>query len=424
MTRHPVAYLRRSYVLSDRAKARDGKASREPSREAQEASVKRMAQALEGSEPELFIDWGVSGARIDRREYQRLRQAVEDGRVSTVYAYSLSRLGRNARELLDFFELCKAHDTKVTTEAEGSLSKDTAMGSFLLTIMAAVAELEREMGRERGLAARAIKEERGDHMGPPPYGFRHAVEDGTGRILLVPNPDEPLQPLLDALGDAGSVAGAVRLLNDRGVPAPNGERWHLSAYRRIIDKAMPGHLPAFRRERPNGHRPSVLAGLLRCPCGATLTPNPARAQYYCNRARIVRGHGKATIAEARIIDWVKAEAAKLRYPEEWEVDAEGSAYDDSAQRAALEAMRGIVAEATIDAALADLDAERARHGQRARLVASIPPSLDWSWDVQHINDWLRAAFAYIELGPDLMPVRAEWLVPEWRRTDTEMQRPF
>ena len=48
------------------------------------------------------------------------------------------------------------------------------------------------------------------------------------------------------------------------------------------------------------------------------------------------------------------------------------------------------------------------------MAAKVPPALDWEWSVPAINAWLRAAFESTRsLGPDLMPVRAEPLVPEW-----------
>ena len=61
------------------------------------------------------------------------------------------------------------------------------------------------------------------------------------------------------------------------------------------------------------------------------------------------------------------------------------------------------------------------HTERAGLATSrvteIPPAVDWSRDVATINRTLRGLWHYVELGLDLQPVRAEWVVPGWRSED-------
>ena len=92
----------------------------------------------------------------------------------------------------------------------------------------------------------------------------------------------------------------------------------------------------------------------------------------------------------------------------------GEPTDTTAKRQRLEAARDLIGEDAYAEALAKLDAEDTAGSERARIVQAVPPTLDWSWSTGTVNEWLRAAFEYIELGPDLMPVRAEWNVPEWR----------
>jgi hypothetical protein len=62
--------------------------------------------------------------------------------------------------------------------------------------------------------------------------------------------------------------------------------------------------------------------------------------------------------------------------------------------------------AAIDDALDALDA--------ARIVVTVPDAVDWTQPPATINVVLRALWERVELGPDLMPVRFVWTVPEWR----------
>jgi DNA invertase Pin-like site-specific DNA recombinase len=430
MTRHPAAYLRRSSADA----ANPGAFSRQ----AQEDAVLRMAASDGQGEPELYIDWGVSGGKDDRREYSRLKADIAAGRVSRVYAYNLSRIGRSLKELLAFVDLCATHGVPLRLDRD-PVDTSTPSGRLSLTILGSVGQFTRELAEEAQANALERRKERGDHLGQPHYGTKlekvvRLIDDEPQTVIVeAPDPDTDVTPLLDALRDAGSVAGAVRLLNARGIPSPRGKVWHLSPFRRLIDHHAPGMLEKTRRERPNGHHPSMLAGLLRCHCGATLTPNPARGQYYCHRARITTGHGKAAITEARILDWIKDEAARLR-PTHRGHDIEGveTGSDDlGSERASLDAQRdrlrtqhrlGVITDDELAAGWADiraaLDEIDAREGTEA---VELPRGIAWETDPpEAINGHLRALWRSVTLGPDLMPVEADWKVPRWR---SDAERP-
>lgn len=88
-----------------------------------------------------FID-KASGKNRDRPELNKLMLKVEKG--DSIYIESISRLGRNVDDLR---ELCKYFkDKKVTvTFVNEGFSTDGDMYKFMLTILGAVAEMDREM---------------------------------------------------------------------------------------------------------------------------------------------------------------------------------------------------------------------------------------------------------------------------------------
>ena len=71
-----------------------------------------------------------------------------------------------------------------------------------------------------------------------------------------------------------------------------------------------------------------------------------------------------------------------------QVIEDGDAFDDSADRRALGAMRGRIADSIIDAGLADLDAKREAAGERLQLIRNVPQEIDWDAPVDAINDVL------------------------------------
>src|SRR4051812_15169643 len=102
----PAAYIRRSAVSAD--------SPGDASREAQLAAVRGLC----GQDVEVYEDWGVSGMKRDRAAYVRLKAEIEAGRVGSVCAYSLSRLGRSAAELFNFVELCESRGVAIRTAVE------------------------------------------------------------------------------------------------------------------------------------------------------------------------------------------------------------------------------------------------------------------------------------------------------------------
>jgi DNA invertase Pin-like site-specific DNA recombinase len=405
-----AAYLRRS-VSKDPTK--------EVSREAQEGACRRMA----GAGPlTLYVDWGMSGGTSKRPEYQRLRADVEAGTVSAVVAYSISRLARSARELLDFLDLCKARNVTVTTEAEGTIGGRGAFGKFVNLIMAGLAEMERDLASERTLAAHAVRRERGDHIGPAPYGFRLAERAAGQPRGLVPDPGEDFGAVVAAYGETHSLHGSARRLNAQAIPTRNGRPWSESAVRGMLRARAPELLPRVKGTRA-GARGYLFTGLLVCPHdGTRLAPkaNHGRwAAYSCRRAYDLVDHPHPrAVSEAFILPWVRDEIAHLRLP-----DAVTLATDNAGQRDALTGrlerahelyIAGAITRERHDREAAAVAAELDRLGAAEAVVAV--PRLDWTWAPRDVNAILRAILESVTLGPDLRPVSAVWTMPEWRQS--------
>lgn len=409
-----AAYIRRSSVSGDNP----GDASRE----AQLAAVRRLC----GEDVQVFADWGISGRKNDRPEYLKLKAAIEAGRIGSVCAYSLSRLGRNARELLSFIEICQRYDVPVRTSVE-SIDTSTAMGRAMLTVMAAFAQLEVEQGMERSAAAREARKARHDAAGvvmPPsiaPYGYKHVTVDGITKVER--DPDEPIEPIIAAYREAGSVLGACALLEKEGRKAPRGgTRWATSLVTRILEREAPELLPS---RSPAGRRSpasAMFAQLLRCPfCDRMLTPNTHRGQYWCaNGARDRARHPRYTVREVDIRDWIEGEADRLDIPGE-AVALEGIEARQDAITARLElALERYLSQDPL-MPKAKYEAEQARAkvemdglaGQAS--MAAIAPVVDWDNEPEIINAALRSMWREVKLDTNLRPVKAEWIREDWRR---------
>lgn len=98
---------------------------------------------------DLYVDHEVSGARASRPECDRALEALIDG--DTLVITTLDRLGRSTQNMVTFAEELRARGAglRVLNLGDGDVDTATPMGSMLFTIMAALAQLEHEIKRER-----------------------------------------------------------------------------------------------------------------------------------------------------------------------------------------------------------------------------------------------------------------------------------
>jgi DNA invertase Pin-like site-specific DNA recombinase len=97
-----------------------------------------------------------SGARNDRAERQKVMALAQRRQIDAILVTELSRWGRSTQDLVQTLD--DLHSWKVSVLARTGLSFDlsTASGKLMRTIMAGLAEFERDLVRERvksGLAA-------------------------------------------------------------------------------------------------------------------------------------------------------------------------------------------------------------------------------------------------------------------------------
>jgi putative DNA-invertase from lambdoid prophage Rac len=110
-----------------------------------------------------------SGARNDRPGLQRVMELVRGGRVSCVLCWKLDRIGRSALDVLA--NVRAMTDTGVTfiCTSQGIEVGPAGgpMGNLVLTLLAAIAEFEREIICERTRLGHAAARRAGKHIGRP-----------------------------------------------------------------------------------------------------------------------------------------------------------------------------------------------------------------------------------------------------------------
>jgi DNA invertase Pin-like site-specific DNA recombinase len=94
----------------------------------------------------------ISGVRADRPQLAKLMTSLRKGDV--VLVTKLDRLGRSTRELLDLIHRIDQAGGSFKSLGDPLFDTSTSQGRLLVTMLAAIAEFERELIRERTGAGR------------------------------------------------------------------------------------------------------------------------------------------------------------------------------------------------------------------------------------------------------------------------------
>ncbi len=142
--------------------------------EGQANCITRYADREEMVHFGTYEDAGKSGKSIEGRpEFKRMLNDIKNGLgVDYVIVYKLSRFGRNAADILNSLELIQSYGVELICVEEGIDSSQTS-GKLLISILSAVAEIERENILEQTMNGRKEKARQGKRNGgPPPFGYQ------------------------------------------------------------------------------------------------------------------------------------------------------------------------------------------------------------------------------------------------------------
>ncbi len=112
----------------------------------------------------VFRETG-SGARADRVERRRAMALAQRREIDAVLVTELSRWGRGTLDLLHTFQELEARRVSVIAMSGLAFDLSTPHGRMLATVVAGIAEFERELIRERVRSGMAAAKARGKKLG-------------------------------------------------------------------------------------------------------------------------------------------------------------------------------------------------------------------------------------------------------------------
>lgn len=198
----------------------------------QKRRIKAYCEAFEHELIAVFEEVESGGNMGDRPQFTQAMEVVAS-EADGIVAIKLDRIARNCKDVLILVDDVLQPANKALVLLDLNVDTSTPTGKMILTMMAAVAELEKAQINERCRNGKAAKAASGGYVhGAPAFGL-----DAVDRELRPNKVEQQAIDLIRRHRKSGKSFGKVAdFLNAQGIPTKRGGQWSAMQVKRVCDR--------------------------------------------------------------------------------------------------------------------------------------------------------------------------------------------
>lgn len=186
---------------------------------------------------DIYVDEGISAKDMNRPSLQRMLKDIKEHKIDVVLVYRLDRLTRSVFDLYKMLETFDEYNCKFKSATE-VYDTTTAMGRMFITIVAALAQWERENMGERIAFGFEEKVRQGKcPLNEAPIGFDLNREES--KLYINPVEAETVRTIFDKYLSGLGSGKLCNYLNDNDIRTKRGNKWVSDTLFKVLKSPVP-----------------------------------------------------------------------------------------------------------------------------------------------------------------------------------------
>ena len=199
----------------------------------QKRRIRAYCEAFEHELVDIFEEVESGGQMDNRPQFNEAMELVKS-EADGIVAIKLDRIARNCKDVLILVDDVLQPANKALVLLDLNVDTSTPTGKMILTMMAAVAELEKAQINERCRNGKKAKRATGGYVhGAPAYG-----QDAVDKELRPNDGEQQVIEIIRRHRKSGkSFAKVAAYLNSEGFTTKRGSQWQATQVKRVCDRA-------------------------------------------------------------------------------------------------------------------------------------------------------------------------------------------
>lgn len=171
---------------------------------------------------DVYKDDGISGMSIGKRNgYKEMVKYIKENKLKGIIVYSLSRLGRRLKDVIEFMDILKENNIEFVSVKE-NINNNDKIGSLIMNILGSINEFEVEVIRERIKDVKRNKKSNGEVYGKLQYGWNNV----NGKLVKNESEFRVIKRVKNLRSRGYSWRKISNRLNDDRISSKDGGIWY------------------------------------------------------------------------------------------------------------------------------------------------------------------------------------------------------